>query len=83
MPRYTRVIKKEAHSTTVGILSAGIGNKIKSAKNNNLFLFSSSLNLDTLLDISTITINLKRIHINNEVSVPPKISLYIILKSGK
>ena len=60
-----------------------IGNKIRSAKNNNLFLFSSSLNLDILLDISTITINPNRIHINKEVSVPPKISLYISLKKSE
>jgi len=53
MPRYTRVIKKEAHSTTVGILSAGIGNKIKSYEPRSLIKVGS----DSLLSYQVNLIN--------------------------
>ena len=53
MPRYTKVIKKEAHSTTVGILSAGIGNKIKSYEPRSLIKVGS----DSLLSYQINLIN--------------------------
>ena len=55
-----------------------IGKIIRSARNSSLVLFSNSLNFEILLDKRTIKRNAKRIHINNEVSVPPISSLYIV-----
>ena len=76
MPRYTKVIKKEAHSTTVGILSAGIGNKIKSYEPRSLIKVGS----DSLLSYQINLIN--NLFTSPEIIVGVGVGASKIMKRG-